>query len=446
MRVAALVLLGLVLIACDGDDTSSGGGTGGTSATGGSGGSGGSGATTATGGAGGTGASGTGGSGGTTSGAYLVMPQAELEALPVSGDAWDYLKARADEAVAITLDAGSEASPWLPNYNDSGAAQRVPARYLAAALVVASAFDGDKAPYRAAVAAALRHVMGSEEEASTDGTAAGDRLLATARQLPAWVLSADLIALDGSLTGTRTTPGSDSGTDWTATTFDDWLSSVRTKTIGTHGRWTNITLTHENSAANWGAHCAASRVAASLYLGDDSDVDRAATVLRGAMGDSNAYPAYPDGQNPQDGEGFQTTSSFDSSWACNYSATVGGWRPINSGDCGAAMDGIVVEDMSRSAGAYPNYDDTGIGYAFETMAGLHLAALLLDRQGVAAFSWSDDALKRAMLWLDGEGQVPGSGSVRQHVPWITNHFYGTNLPTGEARMGRGFGFTDWLYP
>jgi len=445
MKVGSLVVLGVALIACSGDDTSSGGGAAGATSTA-TGGSGGSGATTATGGTIGTGGTGGVGAGGSTSGAYLVMARAELEALPTSGDGWDYLKARADEGVAITLDAGSEASPWLPNYNDSGAAARVPGRFLAAAFVVASSFEGDKAPYRAAVEAALRHVMGSEEEASTDGTAAGDRLLATARQLPAWVLSADLIELDGSMTGTRTSPGAETGADWTAITFDDWLDGVRTKTIGTHGRWTNLSQTHESSAANWGAHCAASRVAASLYLGDDADVDRATTVLQGAFGDSSAYPAYPAGQTPLAGEGFQPTSSFDSTWACNYSATVGGWLPINSDACGAAMDGIVVEDISRSAGAYPSYDDTGIRYSFETMAGLHLAALLLERQGVAAFAWSNDALKRAMLWLDGEGQVPGSGSVRQHVPWITNHFYGTNLPTSDARMGRGFGFTDWLYP
>ena len=80
------------------------------------------------------------------------------------------------------------------------------------------------------------------------------------------------------------------------------------------------------------------------------------------------------------------------------------------------------------------------------MAGLHLAALLLERQGQPAFGWSDEALRRAMQWLDRHGEVPGSNSVRQHVPWITNHFYGLDLPTGDARMGRGFGFTDWLYP
>jgi hypothetical protein len=51
-----------------------------------------------------------------------------------------------------------------------------------------------------------------------------------------------------------------------------------------------------------------------------------------------------------------------------------------------------------------------------------------------------------MEWLDRQGEMPGTSSVRQHVPWITNHFFGTSLPTDDARMGRGFGFTDWLYP
>lgn len=442
MRVAGLMVLGAALAACSGDDTSngSGGGTSGSTSAG----AGGTDTSTGTGGSAGSG--GDHGGGGGAGGAYLVMARAELEGLSTATAAWDYLKARADEAVAITLDAASSSSPWLPNYNDSGQAARVPARYLAAAFVVASSYSGDKTPYRQATEAALLHIVGSEEEASTDGTAAGDRLLATARQLPAWVLAADLIALDRSLPGTRSSAGSETGTDWTATSFEAWLGGVLAKTIGTHGRWTSIAQTQESSAANWGAHCAASRVAVSLYLGDGEDVDRAATVLRGALGDSSAYPAYPDGQTPAAGAGFQTTSSFDSSWSCNHTSTIGGWRPINSAACGNDMDGIVVEDISRSAGAYPSYDDTGLGYTFETMAGLHLASLLLDRQGPSAFSWSDDGLLRAMQWLDRQGEVPGASSVRQHVPWITNHFYGTSLPTDDARMGRGFGFTDWLYP
>ncbi len=440
MKIAASLMLGMALVACSSDDTSSGGSGGGGTTTTATAGAGGTVTTTASGGTGGA------GGGGGTSGAYLVMAQAELEGLSTSSAPWDYLKARADEALSITPDESSSASPWLPNYNDSGSAARVPARFLAAAFVVASSYSGDKTAYRAAVSAALRHILGSEEEASTDGTASGDRLLATARQLPAWVLAADLIGFDGSLTGTRSTLGSESGTDWTTTSFDNWLGGVLTKTIGTHGRWTTITETQENSAANWGAHCAASRMAVSLYLGDEADVDRGATVLRGALGDSSAYPAYPDGQTPAPGAGFQTTSSFDLSWACNTTTIVGGWLPINSDACGAEMNGIVVEDISRSAGAYPSYDDTGISYTFETMAGLHLAALLLERRGMPAFSWSSDALRRAMQWLDGQGEMPGTSSVRQHVPWITNHFYGTTLPTDDARMGRGFGFTDWLYP
>jgi hypothetical protein len=365
---------------------------------------------------------------------YLLITKADLLARPTSGTAWSFLLARADEAVGITLDAAAPESPWLPNY------KVVAPKYLAAALVYASAWGGDKSRYRSAVEAALRHIIGSEEEASSDGTSTRDALLATCRQLSAWMLAADLIEMDDGLTGSRA--------GWTGTTLAAWLGTILTKKIGTSGRWTEITTTQENSASNWGAHCGAARVAVSRYRDDVSDVNRAALVFRGALGDSSAYPAYPPGNIPNAGDGFQTTAAFDSSWACNYTATIGGWRPINDGSCGAGYDGAVVEDISRSAGAYPTWDSTGISYAYETIAAHHLTAILLHRAGLAAFDWSDQALRRSLAWLDGQGQHPSTKnwSVERHISWITNYFYGTSFSTQPALYGRSLGFTDWLFP
>ncbi|MCC6747742.1 MAG: hypothetical protein IT371_08805 [Deltaproteobacteria bacterium] len=372
--------------------------------------------------------------GSVASGKYLLLTKARLLTLPTSGDAWTYLRARADEAVSTPLNATSASSPWLPNY------AVVAPKYLGAALVYASAWSGAKATYRKAVEDALRHVIGSEQAASTDGTASGDALLATCRQLAAWVMAADLIDFNGTLTGSR--PG------WTGVSFDAWLKTMLTKTIGTHGRWKSISQTHENSASNWGAHCAAARIAVSRYRGDASDVSRAALVVRGFLGDSAAYPAYPPGVTPAAGAGFQVTAGFAASWACPYAATVGGWKPINPASCGPGYDGLVVEDIARSAGAYPSWDATGIGYTYESLGALHLAALLLQGAGYPAFGWSGDALRRGMQWLLREKQLPSSanGSVQRHIPWVTNHFYGTTLPTQPAAMGRSLAFTDWLFP
>ncbi len=383
---------------------------------------------------------------------YMLISKEDLSMRPTSGAEWDYLKEQADIAVEAVLDASSKYSPWLPNFNDDTSNDakgfRLPVKYLAAALVYASSYSGDKAAYRQAVEDALRHIMGSEEEPSTDGVGADGAMLATARQLPAWIMAADLIDFDRTLTGTRTQPGSSTGTDWTKTTFEKWLSGLMTKKIGESPRWTTITGTQEDSAANWAAHSTASRVAVALYLDDTEQLEKAITVMKGFLGDTASYPAFPPDEYPYLNPGFIPTSAFDPSWACNYTATTGGWHPINSTACGLEMDGIVVEDISRSQGAYPHWDATGISYAYETLSGLYLAAILLERAGKPAFSWSNKALKRAVLWLDRQSQIPSSNNYgyERHIIWIANHFYGLALTTQPSRLGRGLAFTDWLFP
>ncbi|XCN75100.1 MAG: Calx-beta domain-containing protein [Candidatus Electrothrix aestuarii] len=372
---------------------------------------------------------------------YMLIKKNDLENLPTNGPEWDYLKDQADKAVGFVLDASSEYSPWLPNFNDRN---RLPAKYLGAALVYASSYSGDKEPYKQAVKNALRHIIGSEEEPSTDGVPAYDAMLATARQLPAWIMAADLIGFDRTLTGTRTKLGSSTGTDWTKTTFEEWLSSLMTKEIGESPRWTTIVGTQEDSAANWAAHSTASRIAACLYLNDTAQLEKAITVMKGFLGDTASYPTSPPVGTP----GFIPTNGFDSSWACNFKTETGGWHPINSSACGSEMDGIVVEDIGRSKGAYPDWDAKGISYAYETLSGLYLAAILLERHGEPAFSWSNEALKRAILWINRQGQIPSINNYEceRHIIWIANHFYGLNLPTQPPSRGRGLAFTDWLFP
>ena len=83
----------------------------------------------------------------------------------------------------------------------------------------------------------------------------------------------------------------------------------------------------------------------------------------------------------------------------------------------------------------------------EALQGSLFAAVLLDRAGYPVWDWGDQALRRAMDWLNRHGKPQGNGSsVEKHETWIVNRFYGTNYPNQPAGMGRTFGFTDWLYP
>ena len=36
-------------------------------------------------------------------------------------------------------------------------------------------------------------------------------------------------------------------------------------------------------------------------------------------------------------------------------------------------------------------------------------------------------------------------STSRQMPWLLNERYGTSIPTQASGIGRGIGFTDWLY-
>src|SRR6185295_2047989 len=90
--------------------------------------------------------------------------------------------------------------------------------------------------------------------------------------------------------------------------------------------------THERRPNNWGTHAGAARVAIALYLGDDAELARAATVFHGWLGDRAAYAGFEYG---------------DVTWQCDPSKPVG----INA-SCvkdGHDIGGALPDDMRRGA-------------------------------------------------------------------------------------------------
>jgi hypothetical protein len=347
-----------------------------------------------------------------SSGPYLLLPREELLALPMSGAAWDALLRVAD---------GSLGEPDLTDQNNKHAV-----RTLAVALVYAR--TGDES-YRTTALASIVGAFESEDRVGDPTNGA----LALGRSLGAYVLAADFIDL------ARASPSDD-------TRFRAWLDAIRTDEVGTHGRWSVLTHTHEDSANNWGAFAGASRIAASLYLGDTDDVARAARVLQGFLGDRTAWSMFQ-GQ-------IDDLGDDEATWACDASRS--GFVPIN-GPCarfGIDLDGAIVRDVYRggplsASGGWPPVDP-GISYTLETFQGLVVQAELLYRNGYPdAWNWSDQALRRAAALVsrsgDAGGQTWNNSSVSQHVPWLLNARYGLGLPTRPAGYGRVFGYTDWLY-
>jgi len=321
-------------------------------------------------------------------GDYLLMSRSALLARPTRGSAWASLEAVAD---------GSLGSPNLCDQGNKHGVQT-----LAGALVYAR--TGTIA-YRNKARSAILSAIG------TEGTGCGSAILSLGRQLGAYVLAADFIDLDGA----------------DDASFRNWLSAIRTRDLGGHSRWYTLAGTSENSANNWGTFALASRVAASAYLGDSTDLARSWQVFSGYS--SGAWE-------------FQKTADWSASWSCLPGD--GSTRlPIAiNGECtrdGIDLDGAPVEDASR--GTFPTADG---GYVNEAMQGYVVQALLLERSGHAAFEAGGQALRRVAEFQVRNG-IWNYHSTGYYVGPVINWAYGTSLPVLPSGFGRVFGYTDWLY-
>jgi hypothetical protein len=331
---------------------------------------------------------------------YILMPRSQLMALPTSGTGWTRLKAVADSKLGSADLCDQDSKHHL----------RVLARALVYARTGVARYGGDA---RYGVMQAIK----------TQRVGCSNATLALGRQLMAYVLAADFANLSGSADAT----------------FRTWLSGIRTKKIGGHSKWWSLTETHRESAANWGAHAGASRIAASLYLGDTADVASAAKVTRGFLGDRSAYAGFG-----------HTLDSADLSWTCTGSAST--YTPVNP-TCtrgGIQVGGAAVTDISRGGARRWPPSDPGIPYQLETIQGLGMQVELLYRNGYsAAWGWSSNALKRMADAVSRSAAAGGTGwnetTASRQMPWLLNKRYGTAYPRVWNDTGRLIGFTSWLY-
>ena len=312
------------------------------------------------------------------------MSVAGINRLPTTGAAWTGLKKAADAAMG---------KPNISNQDDN-----TDQLVLAKALVYSRT---GIASYRTSVLGALKSAV---------GTQAGGRTLALGRNLPAYVIAADLISL-------RTLdPAFDNGS------FRPWLRSL----LSTSLDGMTLRQTHERRPNNWGAHAGAARAAIAGYLGDSAEMARTALVFRGYLGDRAAYAGFKYG---------------DLAWQCDPAKPVG----INPTGCtrnGINLDGALPEEMRR--GGALKMPPTFTGYAWEGLQGAVLQAELLRVAGYDAWNWSDRALLRATRFLYGRLGWKAEGDDTWQ-PWLIDRRYGTSYRgPAPTRTGKNFGYTDWL--
>jgi hypothetical protein len=319
------------------------------------------------------------------------LTRAEVRQLPQHGPAWGQVKELADEAMghADLSDQNSEHDIHV----------------LAAAL--AWARTGDER-YRRKVAAGVADAVGTERRGRT---------LALARGLVSYVVAADLIDLRHY----------DRDKDQR---FRSWLAAVRREELKPSDNPTLI-ATHELRPNNWGTHAGASRIAADIYLGDRSDLARAASVFKGWLGDRAAYHGFRFG---------------DLSWQADPKVPVG-VNPRGAVKNGQSIDGALPDDMRRGCGL--RVPPCPTLYPWEAMQGAVVQAELLSRQGYDAWNWGDQALRRAAAFLFGlqrryVNPEWGAPAGDAWIPWLLNARYGTHFPvSAPAAPGKGMGFTDW---
>ncbi|MDH3301751.1 MAG: choice-of-anchor D domain-containing protein [Acidimicrobiia bacterium] len=320
----------------------------------------------------------------------MWISPAELAQKPMSGDAWTSLLETADGALG-TADIAD-----LHSKHDI--------RTLAVALVYAR--TGDPA-YRLKAFDAIVSAVGTDEGASAHDVG---------RNLSSYIIAADLIDL------AQYDPVAE-------TSFRTWLDALRfvERSDGT------LIGEDEDRANNHGRYAGASRVAVAIYLGDQVELDRAALVFRGLLGDREAY------------SGFRYT--MDLSWQADPTQPVG-INPLGATKDGYSIDGALPEEMRRGCPFQipPCWTD----YGWEGLSGIFVEAVLLERQGYDVFNWQDQAILRAVQFLerlsiDFPSDPWWADGDETFIPWLTNSIYGTDFPTSPVQFGDNMGFTDWTH-
>jgi hypothetical protein len=311
----------------------------------------------------------------------ILIDHATLMSLPMSGTAWTSLKARADLAVG---------SPNLSNQDDPNDVTA-----LAKALVYART---GIVKYRTDTITMLKLAVGTEYPGDTLGIARGVAPLA---------LAADLVG-------------------WRDPAWMTWLSRLRTWANPDRGY--SLISMHEKRPNNWGTHSGAGRIAVDLYIGDMTDLARAARVFKGYLGDRTSYASF--------------TYGADLTWQANSLAPVG-INALGASLGGVNLDGIMPDDMRRG-GSRPVVGDAGQSYTWEALQGTVLQAELLSRNGYDTWNWQNRAILRAFSRIHTLG-YPAAGDDRWQ-PWLVNKRYGTAFPASTSTTaGKSFGYADWLY-
>jgi len=327
----------------------------------------------------------------------IWISAAELATRPTSGETWNRMFEAANMVNLVAAEGGH------------GSIHDV---YVMAAALVAVRFD-DNVRRQVVADNILKAVTNHIEN---DGNS-----LSLTRSLPGYIIAADLIDLK------NFAPAIDS-------TFRDWLQFVVYDT--TLDDATQVDK-HETRGNNHGTQAGVVRIAADIYLDKANDLQRAAMVFQGWLGDSSAYK--------------------DFSWG-NLCWQVDPGNPVGILPKGATMfvagdirdvDGVQPDDQRRAGcpqnqTKWPPRTDTHVWGGLQGAVG---QAYLLSRAGFDAWNWSDQAIARAVAWQHDplRGNAPAESDDFWILP-LVDSVYATSYWAGNpVGYGKQLGWTDWTH-
>jgi len=313
----------------------------------------------------------------------ILLSSSELAALPKSGTAYDAVLAAAN-------------STW-PSADLMNQDSHHGLYVLAAALV------GQNTKARNGIAAAL----------STFNAGTTNGVLSLGRQLPAYIIAADIISLK------TLDPNLDS-------IFRTDLTNWRDQTVGTHGRWFKVSFTYSDSSNNWGVHAGAAVVTIDRYLGRSLSADY--DIFKEFVGTKAIVSPH-----------FPKPTSIVSSWLANPSGT---WVPVQQAT-GDPRDGAITEDAWRS-GAYPTISNT---YVMDSAQAIALQAEVLTRAGFPA--WSQLSRYTGFLTRSNWASIwtTSGGRGGRGLAFMYNKRLGLNISIANIgdRQAWSLAWMDWIY-
>jgi hypothetical protein len=350
---------------------------------------------------------------------YVWLSPIEIRALPIAGDAG--CDARCAAAWTLLRQAASVA-PARPSLWDQD--ETTGNFVLAKALVAVRVNDLSLAQELSRQIVSLLQ--------SAIGTEFGARSLAVGRKLAAYVVSAEVIGLS------RIEPNFDE------LVFRPWLRSLLDENLDGF----TLRSCHEIRPNNWGTHCGASRVAVASYLDDRSELERAAQVFRGYLGDRQSHAAFE-----YHGDAF----TWMSDPTCPRPRSDCNPRPVNPRGAtldGHNVDGVMVDDQRR-AGPFrwpPPYTI----YSYGALEGSVVQAAMLHRLGFDSWQWGDEALRRAVEWLfdgtDGKEKWDTCAEPnKRYILDLIDHAYGADFldrmdcSPEPSEPGRNIAWTSWTH-